>query len=572
MRSDLGERETVAAGAVSAGSDSIPADDPATASTLIAACESGWRDIQNHHPELPDVVMVLGTGVERGRLVKLGHWWGGQWVADGQTRGEVLLAGEALHLEPPRVFEVLLHEAAHGINAARGVKDTSRGGRYHNKRFADTARQVLLRVRAMPPYGLAATDLTPAALDRYGPTIEGLGDAMRIARQLRAGLRIGADGSEIEGTLEGGKTGGKDKGDGQPKAGARAAACGCGRKMRMAPSTLAAGPVVCGLCGTEFTNGAERSPGQSERTGADRDPAEPERTPDPDQNTSGEHVRISAGDRDPTDASFRNPTESSSQTERDIDRVSSDAGGHRPDETNERDDVIDRSFVERRKAAVASEPDPDLPSDGDVARVLDHQRARLRAVSRTPPDRTADLPRPADERRGRLERFLRESLAVTLGSSLVNSAAATAAEAGDLLIADRVAADHDALRNWYERFGTYDEAPMPATTAADAARRERLARTILKADGTLDGPAVMTPDGKEFQAGDRVQPTLDHGDLPAGTLGTIERVDLGTGTVDIDFATWGRLQATLTDSLARDLRHDYTEIRTPDLEPAGVEL
>src|SRR3546814_5109715 len=73
-------------------------------------------DLQ-HHPDLPAVVIVLGSGVERGRLVKLGHWWGGRWVADGQTRGEVLLAGEALHLTPAQVFEVLLHEGAHGLNA-----------------------------------------------------------------------------------------------------------------------------------------------------------------------------------------------------------------------------------------------------------------------------------------------------------------------------------------------------------------------------------------------------------------------------------------------------------------------
>ena len=103
------------------------ATDP-LASDLVVACEEAWRTIQSHHPELPDVVMLLGTGVERGRLVKLGHWWGGRWLADGGVRGEVLLAGEALHLKPEAVFEVLLHEAAHGLNAARGIKDTSRGG------------------------------------------------------------------------------------------------------------------------------------------------------------------------------------------------------------------------------------------------------------------------------------------------------------------------------------------------------------------------------------------------------------------------------------------------------------
>ena len=97
-------------------------------SELVAAAERCWASIQSQHPEVPDAVVLLGSGVERGRLVKLGHWWGGRWEAKGETRGEVLLAGEALHLPVKDVFQVLLHEAAHGLNAARGVKDTSRGG------------------------------------------------------------------------------------------------------------------------------------------------------------------------------------------------------------------------------------------------------------------------------------------------------------------------------------------------------------------------------------------------------------------------------------------------------------
>ena len=136
----------------------FPAD--ALASDLVVACEEAWRTIQSHHPELPPVVMLLGTGVERGRLVKLGHWWGGRWLADGDVRGEVLLAGEALHLKPEDVFEVLLHEAAHGINAARGVKDTSRGGRYHNARFKKTAIEgVPYQIFLMTPYILSIAAL-----------------------------------------------------------------------------------------------------------------------------------------------------------------------------------------------------------------------------------------------------------------------------------------------------------------------------------------------------------------------------------------------------------------------------
>ena len=227
----------------------------ASGSAVVRACEQAWRDIQGHHADLPDVVVILGSGVQRGRLVKLGHWWGGRWLADGQARGEVLLAGEALHLPPEQVFEVLLHEAAHGLNAARRIPDTSRGGRYHNRRFAATAAEVLLEAEAMPPYGFAATKLTVAAKERYAPTIERLGDAMRIARQIDRGVKLGAgtEGEFGSGREEVGSSGGE-----RGRKDAVTAVCGCDRRLRMAPSVWEQGAVACGRCGTAFEDVAER--------------------------------------------------------------------------------------------------------------------------------------------------------------------------------------------------------------------------------------------------------------------------------------------------------------------------
>ena len=230
-----------------------PLKDP-RASDLVVACEAAWRAIQSHHPELPDVVMLLGTGVERGRLVKLGHWWGGRWLADGEVRGEVLLAGEALHLEPEAVFEVLLHEGAHGINAARGIKDTSRGGRYHNARFKSTAVEVGLTVEQMDPYGFAQTAMGPASLDRYGDDVARLAAAMRIARRIpETALTHGQVGGQVGGGPAGPQSGESHREKVRP------AECGCGRRLRMAPSVLAQGPVVCGNCGSEFLVGRETS-------------------------------------------------------------------------------------------------------------------------------------------------------------------------------------------------------------------------------------------------------------------------------------------------------------------------
>lgn len=264
-------------GETQADADRAPAvADPALASALVAACEAAWGAVQDRHPEVPDAVVVLGTGVERGRLAKLGHWWGGRWLADGQVRGEVLLAGEALHLPAEQVFEVLLHEAAHGLNAARGIKDASRGGRYHNANFKAAAEEVGLAAAQTPPYGWARTALRPETAERFAPTIARLDDAMRIARRLEAGVQISTEAEGERGALgEGGRAGGRG---GAARNGP--AQCGCGRGMRMAPTVLAAGPVLCGICGTAFESqvperqaAAHRGRGVAERASSLTDPA-----------------------------------------------------------------------------------------------------------------------------------------------------------------------------------------------------------------------------------------------------------------------------------------------------------
>ncbi len=221
------------------------------ASQLVAACEAAWARIQHNHPGVPDAVIILGSGVDRGRLVKLGHWWSGRWIADGQIRGEVLLAGEALHRTPEEVFEILLHEAAHGLNAALGIKDTSRGGRYHNARFRQTAEDVGLDVALAPPFGWAGTALTDRTTERYRPDITAIGEELRIARRVAIATPAGLEGS----------TGGEGPGEGtglDRRSKNPPAQCACGRKMRMAPSTLAAGPVICGLCNEHFTTTPQR--------------------------------------------------------------------------------------------------------------------------------------------------------------------------------------------------------------------------------------------------------------------------------------------------------------------------
>jgi hypothetical protein len=111
---------------------------------------------------------------------------------------------------------------------------------------------------------------------------------------------------------------------------------------------------------------------------------------------------------------------------------------------------------------------------------------------------------------------------------------------------------------------------MVATDADSADRLQLLARTVLAADGTVHGPTLIDArTGRAFQAGDRVV-TADADPItgtPAGTFGTIERVDPAVGSLTVDFATHARLDTSVSEALTALLRHDYAEVGA---EPASA--
>jgi len=100
------------------------------ASPLLGALEHAWAAIRTRHPDVPDAVLVIVSGGDAKRL-RLGHFAADRWQVAGAGRHEVLVGGEGLQRGPVDVLATLLHEAAHGLARARGVKDTSRQGRYH---------------------------------------------------------------------------------------------------------------------------------------------------------------------------------------------------------------------------------------------------------------------------------------------------------------------------------------------------------------------------------------------------------------------------------------------------------
>ena len=170
---------------------------------------------------------MVTSGAE-GKRLNLGHFAPHRWQVQGADRHEVLVGGEGLQRGPLEVLGTLLHEAAHGLAQARGVQDTSRQGRYHNRRYATLARELGLQVTQVKPIGWSATTV-PEHTAAYAGQLQELQAALVLWR--RQEHRSGA-GPRSRNLL--------------------AATCGCGRRIRVAKTTLAEALILCGACAQPF--------------------------------------------------------------------------------------------------------------------------------------------------------------------------------------------------------------------------------------------------------------------------------------------------------------------------------
>jgi hypothetical protein len=207
--------------------------DPAAASRLVAALEHAWTAIRTRHPDVPQVVIVVASGSDpRSSRLNLGHFAAGRWQLTDQPtdRAEVLVSGEGLHRGPVDVLGTLLHEAAHGLAHARTVSDTSRQGRYHNRRYATLAGELGPEVAHVQPIGWSATSVPGSTAARYVGVLAELAEALVLWRRAEQASPAGSGRSRN----------------------ALACSCGCGRRIRVARSVLELVPILCGACAKPF--------------------------------------------------------------------------------------------------------------------------------------------------------------------------------------------------------------------------------------------------------------------------------------------------------------------------------
>lgn len=270
---------------------------------IVAVLEAAWFEIQQRHPDVPDVVMITGSGHEK-KGMRLGHFGADHWRHTDEGRNsELFIAGQTLAKGPRAVLQTLLHEAAHGVAHVRKIKDTSGdGNRYHNKRFAALARELGLTPPAKPvqTHGYSWSELTDETVTAYAAVIESI-EAARLPylpyyslpeptgptgtdegdddqgegddegekakpKERRAGKRFAVvcaceEPRRIQVTPKIWESGGLSCDtcrqafvpEGEPRPERFAIKCGCGRRFDgVTPDMWAAGGLVCTACGTGF--------------------------------------------------------------------------------------------------------------------------------------------------------------------------------------------------------------------------------------------------------------------------------------------------------------------------------
>jgi hypothetical protein len=212
-----------------AGNGSANGNGSQAASRILKVLEDTWLEIRRWHPEIPAAVIIIASGTD-GKHPRWGHHAPGRWNVAGEQRTEIMISGEGLRRTSREVLGTLLHEAAHALAHARGIKDTSRQGRYHNKHFKTCAEELGLVVEHDDRTGWSASTITDVTQIAYARQLRDLNEAMTLWRH---------------GETTTGPTARRNTN-------LIAAACPCGRSIRVAASTLAEAPITCQACDGDF--------------------------------------------------------------------------------------------------------------------------------------------------------------------------------------------------------------------------------------------------------------------------------------------------------------------------------
>jgi hypothetical protein len=205
---------------------------------------------------LQDDVVVTTGGTTRPAY---GWFAEGAWRYGERRVHELFLNADRRNPHPSvsvaeDVLITLLHEGCHVWAQANDVRDVSRNGRYHNRRFAEIALTLGLAVERDPVIGHRTPSLSPWARADYADLLGELERGLVLAREPKLAVAV-SSGTELDGPQT---TAVLPVGPQQRPAKYVFASCQCqdrrGRPMtiRVATGSWRPGVICCSVCTAPF--------------------------------------------------------------------------------------------------------------------------------------------------------------------------------------------------------------------------------------------------------------------------------------------------------------------------------
>ncbi len=221
---------------------------------VALAAASRCADLLPGIVESVENVVVYVAGTPKSRYA---HFLDNAWRGEGGWVPEIVL--NATHLDRPTedILTTILHEIAHAYAASQGINETSRDGRYHNRRFAEIAIQLGTHVVHDDRIGHRTRGLSPAGRERYADLLHVLGDAVTLVRDPKRSI--------IETGPRPPTTGGEDisSNTAAKRPSYVMAICECRNKsgrpavtLRVATGCWRPGTTHCWVCGTDYVDPA----------------------------------------------------------------------------------------------------------------------------------------------------------------------------------------------------------------------------------------------------------------------------------------------------------------------------
>ena len=153
---------------------------------ILKAVDRAIAAVRERHPEIPEIVAVVGQSGFKKNGQTHGHFAKETWRRDEDgnevTMHEIMLSGESLKRGAEATLGTIIHECVHAYCHVKEIRDTSNQGRYHNKHFKEAAEDFGLSISKAPVIGFSVTTLADGTAEEYAEELADLTEALTAWR------------------------------------------------------------------------------------------------------------------------------------------------------------------------------------------------------------------------------------------------------------------------------------------------------------------------------------------------------------------------------------------------------